>query len=183
MHRRPTPPFPASGHKQQPAPDTDTFHSPHTMTTPTNRPAYRIARINADDYPALVRIWEASVRATHTFLAEEELLRIRSRLAAEYFPAVELYAAFADGQPVGFAGTAGEHLEMLFVHPDFFGCGCGKRLLLFALREKGVTRVDVNEQNPHAEGFYRAHSFQVASRDETDAAGRPYPILHMVLRQ
>ncbi|HAD57275.1 MAG TPA: GNAT family N-acetyltransferase, partial [Alistipes sp.] len=29
----------------------------------------------------LVDIWEASVRATHTFLAEADLQRLRSRLA------------------------------------------------------------------------------------------------------
>lgn len=56
-------------------------------------------------------------------------------------------------------------------------------MLSFAIREKGVTRVDVNEQNKRAEGFYRAHGFRTTSRDETDADGLPYPILHMALRQ
>ena len=88
-----------------------------------------------------------------------------------------------DGRPVGFAGLSGDNLEMLFVHPDFFGRGLGRALLSFATREKGVTRVDVNEQNKRAEGFYRAHGFRTTSRDETDADGLPYPILHMALRQ
>lgn len=150
---------------------------------PTDDDTYRIARVRSDDYPTLLRIWEASVRATHGFLAEADLLRIRGRLVSDYFPAVELHAAFIDGRPVGFAGLADDRLEMLFVHPDFFGRGAGRALLVFAIREKGVKRVDVNEQNGRAESFYRAHGFRTASRDATDADGLPYPILHMVLRQ
>ena len=156
------------------------------MTDKKERPAhdaYDIVPAKAADYPMLVDIWEASVRATHTFLAEADLQRLRSRLATDYCPAVELHMLLTDGRPVGFAGLSGDNLEMLFVHPDFFGRGLGRALLSFAIREKGVTRVDVNEQNKRAEGFYRAHGFRTTSRDETDADGLPYPILHMALRQ
>ena len=156
------------------------------MTDKKERPAhdaYDIVPAKAADYPMLVDIWEASVRATHTFLAEADLQRLRSRLATDYFPAVELHMLLTDGRPVGFAGLSGDNLEMLFVHPDFFGRGLGRALLSFAIREKGVTRVDVNEQNKRAEGFYRAHGIRTTSRGETDADGLPYPILHMALRQ
>jgi len=39
--------------------------------------------------------------------------------------------------------------------------------------------VDVNEQNPLVVGFYVRHGFVVLRRSETDAGGRPFPILHM----
>ncbi len=93
------------------------------MTDKKERPAhdaYDIVPAKAADYPMLVDIWEASVRATHTFLAEADLQRLRSRLATDYFPAVELHMLLTDGRPVGFAGLSGDNLEMLFVHPDFF---------------------------------------------------------------
>ncbi|MBD5359047.1 MAG: GNAT family N-acetyltransferase, partial [Bacteroides sp.] len=41
--------------------------------------------------------------------------------------------------------------------------------------------VDVNEQNISALNFYLAKGFKVTGRDETDEAGRPYPILHLSL--
>jgi putative acetyltransferase len=45
----------------------------------------------------------------------------------------------------------------------------------------GARRVDVNEQNPQALGFYRRFGFEVVSRDAVDGLGLPYPILHCAL--
>ena len=43
----------------------------------------------------------------------------------------------------------------------------------------GVRRVDVNEQNAQAAGFYARMGFRIVSRDALDPSGRPYPILHL----
>ena len=43
----------------------------------------------------------------------------------------------------------------------------------------GALAVDVNEQNEAALRFYEALGFSVAGRSPPDAAGRPFPILHM----
>ena len=45
----------------------------------------------------------------------------------------------------------------------------------------GADSVDVNEQNPRALEFYEANGFHVVGRDEFDADGRPFPILHLSL--
>lgn len=55
-------------------------------------------------------------------------------------------------------------------------------LLDFAIRELGVTHVDVNEQNTQARGFYEHKGFEVIGRSETDEQGEPFPILHMRLK-
>jgi len=62
------------------------------------------------------------------------------------------------------------------------GRGIGKELLLFALAQQKVKRVDVNEQNEQAVGFYKHMGFVSISRSELDGAGKPYPILHMELK-
>ena len=85
-----------------------------------------------------------------------------------------------NGSFFGFIGLHEDKIEMLFIDSDSRGYGYGSMLLEYA-KQKGATKVDVNEQNPLALAFYQAKGFRVTSRDETDDAGRPYPILHLSL--
>lgn len=147
---------------------------------PGNLTAVRIRDcVGPAEYPRLVAIWRSAVDATHDFLAEADRAAIESQLADNYFPGVRLTVAEIDGDPVGFAGTAGENLEMLFVHADARGHGVGTALLDHAIAEPQVHLVDVNEQNEQAVGFYVRRGFVVTGRSERDDAGRPYPLLHM----
>lgn len=60
---------------------------------------------------------------------------------------------------------------MLFVAPDFWGMGIGKELVLMAFRNFNIRYVDVNEQNPQAEGFYRHWASEPSNvRKPTDKA-------------
>ena len=129
------------------------------------------------DYPALIGIWERSVRASHDFLDEEAIAGIKERMP-DYFANVELFAVSDGDSPVGFIGLHGNRIEMLFVDGDARGRGYGSALIDFAIG-RGAAKVDVNEQNPLALSFYRSKGFRITGRDETDDAGRPYPILHL----
>lgn len=129
----------------------------------------------------LVAIWRSSVDASHDFLEDADRAEIESHLESDYFPAVVLSVAERDGRPVGFAGVLDGNLEMLFVEAAERGTGVGTALLDHAITELGVTMVDVNEQNTAAAGFYAHRGFEVVGRNETDEAGRPYPLLHMRL--
>lgn len=130
----------------------------------------------------LVACWRASVEATHTFLAPDDIERI-----AAYVPdAIASVAHLAvcrdeSNQIVGFIGIDGAMIEMLFIQPSRRGQGLGTHLLDHATSEHGATLVDVNEQNEQAVGFYEHYGFQVFGRSETDAMGDPFPILHMRL--
>ncbi|MEP4534958.1 MAG: GNAT family N-acetyltransferase [Cyclobacteriaceae bacterium] len=141
-----------------------------------------ITNIDKSEYPAVVDIWEASVRATHHFLPETDIQFFRPLILNEYLNAVELRCARdEEGTIVGFLGVADGNIEMLFLHPDTFGKGVGKLLLNCALNEFKCTKVDVNEDNHNAVAFYKHMGFEVVSRAETDPLGKPYPILHMEL--
>lgn len=131
------------------------------------------------DFPILIDIWEKSVRATHDFLPEVEICNLRPLILNEYFPQVLIHQYLQDGQIVGFLGTSNDNIEMLFIHPDFRGKGIGKILIQFALTELKIEKVDVNEQNFQAIGFYKNIGFNVISRSELDGQGKPYPILHL----
>jgi len=147
-------------------------------------PALRIRpSIGAAEYSALVAIWRGAVDATHDFLAAADRDEIEARLQSDYFPAVMLSVAVRDGRPVGFSGVLDETLEMLFVDATQRGGGIGTALLTHAIKDLGVTKVDVNEQNVSATGFYAHRGFEVVGRSETDEAGRPYPLLHLRLNR
>lgn len=139
-----------------------------------------IVRCNDKDYETLAGIWERSVMATHVFLKKDDFNEIQATLIPDYFPNVDLYAIADNDVYAGFIGLRLDSIEMLFIDCDHRGQGYGSTLIEFAKR-RGATKVDVNEQNPSALNFYKAKGFRVISRDETDDAGRPYPILHLSL--
>lgn len=134
------------------------------------------------DYPVLISLWEASVRATHLFLKEEDILFYKPLILDEYFKVVKLFCKKdGSGTITGFIGTSENMIEMLFIDPAFRGKGIGKELLSYAVKVLGIRKVDVNEQNEQAVGFYKHFGFEITGRTETDSLGKPYPILKMEL--
>ena len=136
------------------------------------------------DYDELIQLWEASVRSTHHFLTEDDIQYYKPLIRNEYFRAVELYIIRdrKTEQITAFMGLSDELIEMLFVHPAQQGKGLGKTLLEYAIREKKMQKVDVNEQNTRALQFYQNRGFEVIARDAIDGQGKAYPILHMQLK-
>ena len=126
----------------------------------------------------LIKVWEKSVRSSHHFLSKEDLVYYRSRILDTYFQAVELYVI---RQPniVAFMGLSVDMVEMLFVLPTEKGKGCGTALLDFALTKKHIRKIDVNEQNSEAYQFYLRKGYKVTGKDNADADGKPYPIVHL----
>ncbi|MBD9482651.1 GNAT family N-acetyltransferase [Pseudomonas sp. PDM14] len=134
------------------------------------------------DFPRMLEVWEAAVRATHDFLEEADIQLLKPLLVEQYFPQLQLSGIrAADGRVVGFLGFAEGKVEMLFVDPLAHGTGIGKALLRDAIERLGATQVDVNEQNPKALGFYLSQGFTVQRRSPLDDGGRPFPILHLAL--
>jgi len=142
-----------------------------------------IAQPSINDYETLINIWENSVRATHDFLKEEDLQFYKPLILNEYFHHVSLFCHKDSNLEItGFMGIESDSLEMLFINPVSRGKGVGKELLIYAIKHQKVKRVDVNEQNAQAIGFYKHMGSHVVNRSEFDGAGKPYPILHMELK-
>lgn len=98
------------------------------------------------------------------------------------FPAVSVKCVKNEnGSIVGFVGVHEAKIEMLFVLNEVRGQGVGSVLLQHAIKQLAATKVDVNEQNPQAVGFYQHMGFKVESRSPLDDMGKPFPILHMTL--
>ena len=128
----------------------------------------------------LVAVWEASVRATHTFLTDEEVLRIKAYVPMALTGIAHLVVVTDEaGAPIGFMGVQDGVVEMLFMDPHQRGKGLGRQCSELALAKYGATKVNVNEQNPAARGFYERMGFHVYKRTDTDEQGGPYPLLYM----
>jgi len=132
------------------------------------------------DYRKLIEVWEASVRATHHFLNNDDILFYRKLIFEQYFDLVDLICAKSPNAIiVGFMGVLQDKLEMLFIDPAYRGEGVGRILVTYACEVMNVSKVDVNEQNGQAVGFYHRLGFQTVSRDPVDGMGKPFPVLHM----
>lgn len=140
----------------------------------------RPARV--EDRERLLDLWERSVRATHHFLANTDIVVLRPLVAEELAgDAVDWWVLVSAAEIlIGFLGFANDAIEALFIDPDHHRQGGGRFLVAHAQRlGAGVLSVDVNEQNDAALRFYGALGFSVMGRSPTDAGGRPFPILHM----
>ena len=125
----------------------------------------------------LLAIWEASVRASHHFLTEDDITSLFPQ-AEDAIRQIETLLVACDGDTrIGFMGVQSGKIEMLFLHPDYFRKGIGSALIRKAFSELGVRYVDVNEQNPSAVRFYERMGFRTFRLDSTDDQGNPFPIL------
>ena len=129
----------------------------------------------------LLEIWEDSVRATHLFLSDEEILKIKEYVPQALIAVDKLFIAEENGIPVAFMGIEDGSLEMLFIAPEERGKGIGRLLLQHGIDNHGVNRLTVNEQNHQARGFYEHMGFHLYKRSELDGQGDPYPLLYMCL--
>lgn len=127
----------------------------------------------------LTAIWRESVTATHGFLKSNEIDEIEQAVPLLLRSVPTLAVIFRDDIPVGFAGTAGNRLEMLFLSPSSIGQGLGKALLHHCIEKHDTDELTVNEDNQNAVGFYRHMGFSEYRRSDTDEDGRPFPIIYM----
>ena len=139
--------------------------------------------INNKDMEEILDTWESSVRATHNFLSEDDIISIKPQVV-EGVKYVSNLLCVRDKKDViqAFMGIHDFKIEMLFVSNESRGNGIGKKLVEYAIEVLNANYVDVNEQNPQALGFYEHMGFKVFKKSALDEQGNPFPILHMKLK-
>ncbi len=148
-----------------------------------NTDAMKIRRAAPEECDALLELWLRSVRATHSFVTEEEILllvpEVRGYLSSED---AEIWVLCdSRGATMGFMGLFASKVEALFLAPEFRRRGGGRLLLNHARGLHGALTVDVNEENAEARAFYKAYGFVEEGRSPLDGQGRPHPLLHLRL--
>ena len=139
--------------------------------------------INERDLDDILKVWESSVRATHNFLSEDDIVSIKPQVK-EGVNYVNTLVCVRDDAGViqAFMGVHENKIEMLFISDESRGKGIGRELVEYAIDKEDAKYVDVNEDNIEGLGFYKHVGFQVFKRSELDDHGDPFPILHMVLK-
>ena len=91
----------------------------------------------------LLEIWEASVRASHHFLTEDDILGLAPQAEGTMRNIETLWVLYDNRRAAGFMGVQNRKIEMLFLHPDYFRKGLGKMLVKRAFRNLDVEYVAV----------------------------------------
>ncbi len=90
------------------------------------------------------------------------------------------HVACNDERVVGFVGVDEKYLAWLYVDPDYYGQGIGRRLLRLALGRIGPGAWTIvlagNERTRH---LYESEGFREARRFESDNAGYPCTCIRM----
>lgn len=152
------------------------------MARPANIRFVSPSERNEELLNRLTELWEASVRATHHFLREEDIENLKPCVTEGLANINHLYVAFDADAQTAFIGIQDEKIEMLFVSPQYLRKGIGKQLVDMAVKNHQAVFVDVNEQNPGARAFYEKLGFVEFGRMETDSQGNPFPIIALRLR-
>ena len=111
-------------------------------------------------------------------------------ISPEFVSQREVYAAFVEGEPVGFYALVGEgpkiELEHLWVLPEHMGLGLGRALFNHALGRAATLDAEVLEieADPNAEGFYRRMGARRVGEIvyELDGRERVLPLLAVEVR-
>jgi len=93
------------------------------------------------------------------------------------------YVACDGGRVVGFVGIEGNYLSWLYVDPDYYGRGIGRRLLRFAVDrlEPGGWALCL-AGNDRALGLYQSEGFRIIRAFEGNNGGYPCLCVRLELR-
>ena len=127
-----------------------------------------ILSVNVGDYSvAQVEAWAGPA-------PEPEMWE--KRIAADS-NARRMFVATKEGQVVGFAELEGDgHLDTLYVHHEFQGCGVASRLvdrIEAEARHRGIHRL-YTEASITAEPFFRGRGFEVVRPQLVEVRGRTF---------
>ena len=130
----------------------------------------------------LLEVWENSVKATHLFLSDNEIEKIKEYVPQALKEVAHLIVIENENDiPIAFMGIEGTKLEMLFIKNSERRKGLGRQLLNYGIKNYNINELIVNEQNPNSKGFYEHMGFKTYQRKELDEQNNPYPILYMRL--
>lgn len=125
------------------------------------------------DTDALVAIWLASSRESHSFVPYEVWLSHADDMRDVYLPSSESYVATdPDGTVVGFMSLVDDEVAALFVEPSRQGSGIGRALLERAQSTRETLTLGVYAANDRAVSFYLDNGFRPKAERTDEKTGQ-----------
>lgn len=112
------------------------------------------------------------MRATHHFLTEQEIQKLKSYVPQAICQVEKLVVAYGEQVPGRLYGRRRSAAGNAVFSAGLLGQGIGKQLLLYGIQLLGVQELTVNAHNPNAVAFYRHFGFTVYKRTELDETVR-----------
>jgi len=139
---------------------------------------------SADDWDALCRIHDAARPDELKGSCDPRaFVPLEKEPEAEELRQSTILVAQDDGEVVGFSAVDGGYLGWLYVHPDHYRKGIGRKLLKDSLLlVPGEAWTIVLSENKPAIALYRSEGFDEVARFESDNEGYPCTCLRMVRR-
>lgn len=117
-----------------------------------------------DTIKACADIWLAASVAGHGFLPAAFWTGRYEEMRTRYLPVAKLEVLHHGETPVAFSAVVGDTLEALFVHPDHWRQGHGRRLLQALFARHDALSLAVYALNERAVVFYRRNGFEETGR-------------------
>ncbi len=98
----------------------------------------------------------------------------------EHLKSCRKFVALAGDRVVGFIGVDGDYIGWLYVHPEYYHQGLGRKLLRRGLREAtGTPWTIALADNTPAVNLYQSEGFIVVRRYQSENAGYPCTCLRL----
>lgn len=123
------------------------------------------------DLEKVMDVWYHSSTLAHSFLKEEFVQMVKKAMHDIYIPKSKTWVYEVDDKPVGFISMAGDEIGGLFLYPEYFGRGIGKKLVDRIVGIYGNVEVEVFEKNTIGRSFYKKYGFQYLSEYHHEPSG------------
>jgi ribosomal protein S18 acetylase RimI-like enzyme len=150
-----------------------------------DEPALTIRAYREDDFAAVCAVHDRArpdeLRGSCDPRAFVPLAEEQQDLAS--FQRSNKYVACQGDQIVAFVGVDGEYISWLYVDPDFYGRGIGRRLLRLGVELAGPGAWTIAlVGNTRALSLYQSEGFTIGKTFEGDNAGYPCTAARLALR-
>lgn len=112
-----------------------------------------------NDANAVVAIWRAASELAHPFLTTAFLDAEEQNVRSVYPAFAEISVLEEDGVVVGFIALIESEVGAIFLAPEHHGRGLGRKMMDFAVSQKGSVTVDVFKANAIGRAFYDRYGF------------------------
>ena len=133
-----------------------------------------IRPLRSSDISAITDIYELANSTVNLPVPADHFKKDAVNYASETIYLCENAVYELDGRVVGIISVSQDHIEGLFVHPEFFNKGVGQSLLSYFLNKKNWLQLQVYENNLKALNFYRKNGFKITGGGTCQITGLPY---------